>query len=128
MKSIIICGTRTFNSYQTLKNTLDSYLSTIDDDVRFISGGAQGADSLALAYAQNHRIPCIVIYADWNTYGKSAGPIRNKRMLEEAMHDNPVVIAFWDGISKGTKNMIDLAEKNNVELYIVNYATYTNLE
>ena len=56
-----------------------------------------------------------IFKADWNKYGRSAGPIRNKEMLDYADH----VIAFYDGISKGTGNLLDNTTKHNV--FIINY-------
>lgn len=59
--------------------------------------------------------------ADWDKYGRAAGPIRNKQMLEYILEENPIVAAFWDGKSRGTKNMIDQASKADVECKIFMY-------
>jgi hypothetical protein len=55
--------------------------------------------------------------ADWGTFGKRAGPIRNKQMLEEGKPD--LVIAFWDGNSPGTKNMIDQAQAKGISVKVI---------
>ena len=61
--------------------------------------------------------------ANWDLYGKRAGYIRNEQMAKYAMSDNSygVLIAFWDGKSRGIKHMIDLANKYGLEIHIVNY-------
>ena len=72
--------------------------------MKFVSGGAKGADSFGEEYAAAHDVKVTVFKPDWKKYGKAAGPIRNKDMLDYASEDNPVVIAFWDGKSKGTNS------------------------
>lgn len=59
--------------------------------------------------------------AEWDKYGRAAGPIRNKQMLLYVLEAKPLVIAFWDGISRGTKNMVSQAEKADVEVRIVRF-------
>lgn len=66
-----------------------------------ISGGASGVDTCAETYCTENSIPFKVYKADWDFYGKSAGPIRNSLMAKDADH----LILFWDGKSKGSKNM-----------------------
>lgn len=72
---------------------------------KIISGGARGADHLAEQYAAEYTIQLQIYPADWNTYGKSAGYIRNKDIIAAA----DIVYAFWDGKSVGTANSIRLA-------------------
>lgn len=55
-----------------------------------------------------------VFPADWNKYGKKAGPIRNKKMANYA----EALLAIWDGKSCGTKNMIQQAKENNLRIYV----------
>jgi len=82
-----------------------------------ISGGATGADSMAVEFAVKNGVKLTVFQPDWKTHGRVAGPIRNKLIIESA----DALLAFWDGKSKGTKNSIDLAKKKgiptNVEYY-----------
>lgn len=56
-----------------------------------------------------------VYIPDWELYGKSAGPIRNRKMVSKS----DVVFAFWDGKSKGTKNSIDTAIKLNKPVLVI---------
>jgi hypothetical protein len=77
-----------------------------------IAGGARGADIMAENYAEMLKIPRRIYYPDWNTYGRAAGPIRNRRMLIDGKPD--LVIAFPGG--KGTLNMVKQASKANVKV------------
>ena len=121
---IIVAGTRTFSDYELLRNKLDDFISKLkqkhpDKQVVIITGAAKGADQLGSFYARNHNIPLKEFPADWTTYGKAAGPIRNQQMLDYALHEIPVLIVFWDGESRGTKNMMNIAKRHNVQTEIV---------
>lgn len=70
-----------------------------------VSGGARGVDEEAERYARSIGVQVIVFPADWDTYGKRAGYIRNHQIITVADR----VVAFWDGESKGTRYSIDLA-------------------
>lgn len=104
-----IVGTRTFTDYNIFKQNLP------DDIDIIISGGATGTDQLAERYAKEKAIPIIIHKPQWNTYGKAAGPIRNKLIVDDA----DAVIAFWDYQSKGTKSSIDIANQLNKPIIIV---------
>jgi hypothetical protein len=82
-----------------------------------ISGGAKGADNFAEEWAEQGFIPIQVFEADWKKYGKGAGYVRNEEMAIEG----DVLAAFWDGKSRGTKHMIDLALKHGLEVHIYRY-------
>lgn len=111
---VIIAGSRTFDDYLYLENVMN--LLNIDID-EIISGKANGADTLGEQYANNHNIKIKEFYPDWDKFGKSAGHIRNKEMAE---YGN-ILVAFWDGKSSGTKNMINTAKKLNLILYEIRY-------
>lgn len=119
MVRIIIAGSRDFNSYKKLEQTMDRYLELITDDVEIICGGARGADSLGEIYAQLHNIKCVKFPADWDTYGKSAGYRRNIQMAEYAAEKTGVLFAFWDGKSKGTAHMIRIANDHRMEVHVI---------
>lgn len=102
MIKLAIVGSRSFNDYEKMCKTLDRLKFHV-----VVSGGAGGADSLAERYAEEHGLGTIIHKADWDKYGKSAGYIRNKRIVE----DCHAMIAFWDGESRGTKHSIDLAKQ-----------------
>lgn len=75
-----------------------------------ISGHAVGADKLGEAWAKKNSIPIDPHPALWSKYGNAAGPIRNREMAKQA----DALIAFWDGKSKGTENMILEAHRHKL--------------
>lgn len=79
-----------------------------------ISGTARGADRLGEQWAQDRDIPIERYPAEWDKYGKSAGYRRNEQMAKSA----DALVALWDGKSKGTKHMIDIANRENLAVYI----------
>jgi len=118
MIKLIIAGGRNFDDYALLRTTLDNLLSKTDyRDCTIISGCAKGADRLGERYAHDYLMEIWKMPADWNTHGKAAGYIRNKEMAEVATH----CVCFWDGDSKGTKHMIDLAKQYNLILRVIMY-------
>lgn len=114
MSKIIIAGGRDFNDYNKLKYICDFHIKDGDE---IVSGKARGADSLGEVYANEMKLNVKEFPADWNKYGKSAGYIRNEEMAKYADR----LIAFWDGKSKGTKHMIDLAKKYNLIVSVIGY-------
>jgi len=118
---ILICGSRTFNNYDKLKNSVNNVLKDLrsQGEKIFISGGAKGADTIAEEYALNNDKQFKCFSANWDKYGKRAGVIRNREMLEYLSYGD-VVIAFWDGKSKGTKNMVEIAKKSrkNIKIFV----------
>lgn len=93
---IIVCGCRNFSDKEKCFDSLEEILSSYKE-YEIVSGGAKGADSFGEEYAAAHDVKVTVFKPEWKKYGKAAGPIRNKEMLDYASEDNPVVIAFWDG-------------------------------
>lgn len=116
---VIIAGGRHFSNYELLKEKCDYYLQhkLQEGRVVIISGHATGADALGERYAKERGLSLDAHPADWNKHGKAAGPIRNAEMAEVA----DALIAFWDGVSRGTKNMIDTAKSKGLKVAIVRY-------
>ena len=85
-----------------------------------ISGAAKGADTLGERWAQENGLSISRKPADWEAYGKRAGYLRNTEMAEEAGSDG-LLCAFWDGKSKGTKHMIDIAKSKGLTVLIFSY-------
>lgn len=111
---LAIVGCRTFNDYKFVKDNIINFYN-INDITQIISGGATGVGSLAKQFAEEYQIDFKEFQADWNTYGKAAGPIRNRKIIENATH----IIAFWDYKSRGTKSSINIAIRMKKILNIV---------
>ena len=104
---IIVAGGRDFNNYILLSQTLDAVLEKYTfSEVHIASGCCHGADALGEQYA---------------AYGKAAGPIRNRKMAEYAAEGDGMLVAFWDGKSRGTASMIRLAEKYGLRIKTITY-------
>jgi hypothetical protein len=88
-----------------------------NEELTIISGDASGADTWAEIYATYKKYNLKVFTPEWDKFGKKAGIIRNKAMIDEA----DLVIAFWDGKSKGTKFSIDYTRQNNIPLQIIGF-------
>lgn len=91
-------------------------------NIEIVSGTAKGADSLGEKFANNMGYKIKTFPPAWEEFGKAAGYIRNKEMAEYA----DALIVFWDGESKGTKHMIDLATKKNLKIKIIRYKNELN--
>lgn len=110
---VLICGDRNWNNYESIRDIVGRLKSKYGD-VTIIEGGCKGADLFAKTAAKEFDMPFKEYPADWNKYGRAAGPIRNKQMLDE---ENPdLVIAFHTNIenSKGTKNMVEQARERKI--------------
>lgn len=114
---VIVCGTRTFDDWELLRDTLDRLTAKLTE-VLVVVGDAKGADKLAFEWAMLRKHTCRRHYADWDKHGKKAGMIRNAEMIEDA-GPKAAVIAFWDGKSKGTKDTIDRARKAGLKVRVV---------
>lgn len=116
---IIVAGSRHFTDYSMVENVLLDYLKDNPGGIEIISGTAKGADLLGERFASTYGYPIARFPANWTRYGKSAGPIRNKEMAEYAAKEHGVLFAFWNGESRGTKSMIDIARQHGLEIHIV---------
>jgi len=111
MKTAII-GSRGISNYEIVSDVLKEYqISNV------ISGGAKGVDSLAERYVTDNSLSMTVFKPDWAQYGRAAGPIRNRHIVDAA----ECVIAFWDGKSKGTLDSITYAKKIGKKVDIWEY-------
>lgn len=117
---VIIAGSRNFTNYAILRHNVINILLILSPNEKpnaeIISGTANGTDKLGEKFAQEYEYPIKRFPANWDKYGKSAGYKRNEQMAIYAKEDYGVLIAFWDGKSKGTKHMIDLANKHGGSL------------
>ena len=83
------------------------YVDSLPDDTVIITGGARGVDSEAESAARSRGLSVVIHEAEWNRHGKKAGPIRNT----EVVNDCDKLVAFWDGQTPGTKDVISKASK-----------------
>ncbi len=122
MKRIVIAGSRDFNDYRIAEEYINQCIKAENtvDSITIISGGCNGADKLGERYAWEHKLLLEIYTADWKRYGKAAGPIRNKKMANDA----DIVICFWNKKSKGTKSMIDFAKGKGKVVYIKTIELY----
>lgn len=111
---LAIVGSRGFDNYELMSESLEIYVGMA---TLVISGGAQGADSLGAKWGRENNLPIQIFLPDWEKHGKSAGYKRNIDIVKNA----DVVVAFWDGESKGTKHSMDIAEEMGIKLVTVLY-------
>ncbi len=109
IKRVVIAGCRNYNDYTEAKAFLDLCLSRIrkENEIIIVSGGCSGADMMGERYARENSFRIERYQAQWEKFGRSAGPKRNEQMAKIA----DFVICFWDKKSKGTKSMINCAKR-----------------
>jgi len=107
--TILVCGGRDYHDRNLLFKVLDKLKPTT-----IIHGAARGADTLANDWAISRKVNVIEYPANWNKYGKSAGPVRNRQML----NTNPDIIVAFPG-GRGTAHMIKIAQKQGIETIII---------
>lgn len=127
---VIIAGSRDFNDYDFLEGQCLETITSLKDEgfdtrrefVEIVSGTAKGADRLGEKFAVKYGLKVNRKPANWDL-GKRAGYIRNEEMAVYAKQDTElgVLIAFWDGESKGTKHMIDLATKHGLRVFVIRF-------
>lgn len=110
---VLICGGRKYKDYDTFKTCLSAVQVTRGEFSVIIHGCATGADQMAQQYAERHIIPVLRFPAEWDKHGDAAGPIRNKRMLDEGKPD--LVMAFPG--DRGTANMIKQARQRKIDVW-----------
>jgi len=104
--SLAVVGSRSFRNEAMLATWIEFCLhGVMPAGIEIVSGGARGADRMAAKYAFDNRLPYVEFPADWESYGKRAGMIRNAKIVKRA----DTVLAFWDGCSTGTADTINKA-------------------
>ena len=112
---VLVTGSRYWTNRQTIHDTLKE----LPKDTLIIQGGARGADTLAREVAEELGLEVKTFKAEWDKYGRSAGPIRNQRMLDET-HPS-LVLVFHSDIehSKGTKDMVERVRKTAIPIRVI---------
>ena len=119
---VIIAGSRNFTDYKKLCKICNHILQD-QTDIEIVSGAYyKGADKLGEEYAKETGYKLTKFPADWKRFGRAAGPLRNEQMANYA----DALIAFWDGKSKGTKHMIDLAKSRRLNTMIIFFIQNTD--
>ena len=118
---VIVAGSRGFFDYELMCRELDRLFNEsrmfAGREVKIISGMADGADSLAIRYADERKLTKILFPANWKRYSRVAGFLRNEDMLSVATH----LVAFWDGKSSGTYHMIEIAQAKGIPVWVVKH-------
>jgi hypothetical protein len=115
---VLVCGDRNWKDAETIRRVLEVF----PHDTVIVEGGARGADKIAGAIALDLHFTVIEVRAEWDRYGKGAGPKRNEQMLKiiQAEKDK-MVIAFHPDLkrSKGTANMVQKAVDAGIKVLVV---------
>jgi len=115
---LIVCGGRDYKDRRTLFDVLDRLHAEVTIEF-VIQGTARGADRLAQEWARERGVACSPndgpgsYVPDWKSYGRAAGPIRNRRMIIEGEPDG--VIAFPG--ETGTANMVKQAKAHGIKVW-----------
>jgi len=129
---LAVVGSRDFNNYDLLKEILD-YVHNLKEVTMFVSGGAKGADKLGERWADENNIPKEIYPAEWNnlddepciikynSYGKPYNCLAGHNRNELIVKNSDKIIAFYNGISKGTANTIKLCEEHKKTCKIIYY-------
>ena len=98
---LIIAGGRNITDLES--ESIQAFINFLEIEgiTEIVSGGAKGVDKAGEIYAHVHNIPCQVFPAEWNKYGKAAGPIRNSVMANYG----DALLIIWDGKSRGSADM-----------------------
>ena len=121
--NIGVVGSRSFHDYEQLKDILDSEIKRVrlykpDRNIRIVSGGARGADTLARRYAYSRvDVEYTEHRPDWKKYGRKAGIMRNVEVIKNSGR----IVAFWNGKSKGTKHVIIAARQAGKNVRVVRF-------
>ena len=124
---VIVAGSRTFLDYDLMCRELDNLFWISPEfenrDIKIVSGMADGADTLAIRYADEHQLTKILFPANWKSYKRIAGFLRNEDMLSVATH----LVVFWDGKSSGTNHMIEIAKAKGIPVWGLKYPCAANM-
>lgn len=128
---MIVAGCRTFGDTLSQQESISSKIqeactvfSADPENVEIVTGGARGVDQNADIIAGKLGYGRKVFPADWDRYGKKAGPVRNRQMADyllAARADHIALLAFWDGKSPGTRHMIKTARELGIKVFVVRF-------
>lgn len=108
---VIVAGSRDIvDQIHVSKAIIDSGFEVTE----LVSGAARGVDRLGEAWARANKIPIRRFPAYWELHGRAAGYLRNEDMAEHS----DALVAVWDGKSRGTGHMIDIARRYDLKVYV----------
>lgn len=117
---ILVCGATYFTDYEKLHDELVRIINEKGwdiNDITIISGMAKGADTLAIQFAFWYQLDFLEFPAEWDKYGKGAGPIRNQQMIDKGQPD--LIVAFPMKSSRGTWDMINRGKMEDIEVIVI---------
>lgn len=115
---VAVIGSRTFTNKEQLfdtLNNLEKHGAPSGAISLIVSGGAIGADKLAETFATEYGIELLIFRPEYEKYGRNAPLKRNLKIIDSA----EIVVAFWDGISRGTKQGVEYANSQKKKVIIV---------
>ena len=115
---VIVCGSRGWSDRATIADVL----CDLPPNTVVVHGAARGADRIAEQEAQKAGLLIEAHSAEWDKYGKAAGLMRNELM---ARNGADLCIAFWDGHSRGTAHMMEMAAKHGIPIQVI-HKDYVN--
>lgn len=125
---VVVCGGRSYGLRDEARRLfMFRTLSALHEKHRFteiLEGGAPGADASAATFGRMNDIRVTTYKADWNSHGRAAGPIRNRRMILEGKPD--LVIAFPGG--RGTADCIFHARDAGVAVIEIDESEHLSQE
>jgi len=121
--AVAVIGSRSFSNYEQLARVLDALVAAEARPLnKLVSGGSVGADALGAHYAQVRGIFTRIIRPDYRVYGRAAPLVRNGLIMDELSlphWEQSVVVAFWDGASRGTVHALREARKRGLQVILV---------
>jgi hypothetical protein len=118
MIKVLVCGGRDYSNRARVEQILDAAVERLDL-TSIVQGGQTGADTLAKQWALARKLQCETFYADWDRLGNAAGPLRNKRMLDEAKPELVIAFPTPGAPNKGTNGMVKLARDAGLTVHII---------
>jgi hypothetical protein len=118
VKRVLICGDRNWGNMPGQLGAMHRRIEMLPLDCVIVQGEANGADRMAKKIATDFKMPVESYPAEWDKYGKSAGPIRNRQMLNTKPD---LVIGFHSSIwtSKGTLDCLKEAARRGIKVELI---------
>lgn len=114
--NVVVCGSRDFANPFVMALAIDARIAALPAGTTVIHGDARGADRIAAEAAARHGHTVRAMLADWDRHGRRAGIVRNLAMLDLRPD---LVVAFWDGSSRGTAHTISVARQRGLPLEVI---------